>query len=189
VGWNRRIVGLVLVGMAWAVPALATPARIVWDEEGSTVKTWVRPAPPGSESGQEVQRVAALNGRLLTFERADTSLYAVFLDSPSRMPQLRRILDHVGGPSRWRQAERPELTAFLGQAASFEWLPLKRSGALTVMADDNRQPGKTYLVVVNSSGEILGSRPLWDPPTLAHSASSRSRAQIPSDRSMPGGTD
>jgi hypothetical protein len=186
---HRRILGLVIVGLAWAVPALATPTRIAWDEESSPVRTWVRPAPPGSDADQEIQRVAALHGRLLAFERADTSLYAVFLDSPSRMPQLRRILQSVGGPARWRETERPELTSFLDHGASFEWLPLKKSGALTVVADDNRQPGKTYLVVINGSGEILGSRPLWDAPDLAQAASSRSRTQILSDRSVPGGTD
>jgi len=182
-------VGLVALGTLWAVPALATPARIAWDEQGSTMKTWVRPAAPGSSTDREIQRVAALKGQLLTFERADTSLYAVFLDSPSRMPQLRRILDRVGGPATWRQAERPELTAFLNHGASYEWLPLEQSGSLTVMADDHRQPGKTYLVVVNSTGEILGSRPLWNTPGLAQADLPRSRAQIPSDRDMPGGTD
>ena len=47
----------------------------------------------------------------------------------------------------------------------------------------------TFLAVVNGSGEILGSRPLWDTPGHAQAVSARSRAQIPSDRSMPGGTD
>jgi hypothetical protein len=181
-------VGLVIAGALWAAPALALPARIAWNEQETVVKTWVRPAAPGSETGREVQRVASLQGQILAFDRADTSLYVVFLDSPSRMPQLRRVIDRVGGPGRWRQADRPELAAFLDDGASYEWLPLRPSGALTVVADSQRQPGKTYLAVVNGAGDILGSRPLWDATAPAEGLAA-SRAQILSDRSMPGGTD
>lgn len=153
------IAGTALVALVLAATADARD-RIVWETWTPEVATRPDPQAPSGGTG----RVAPLDGRLLTFEPADADLYAVFLDSEASLTALRQVLTLAGAPPVWRRTESPQLEAFLEGPGAYEWLQLGSNGSFRLVADDLRQPGKTYVVVVNADGDILGSRPLWTAP-------------------------
>jgi hypothetical protein len=87
---------------------------------------------------------------------ADTALYAVFLpgerDVQALTEQLRRA------PSRGTGRVRTVLETHGG----YEPLSLEPNGALAIFADEAVIGDRRVVVVVNSRGEILGTRPLWE---------------------------
>lgn len=171
--------GLATVALLGTVLALsAGPAgagnRIRWEPGPPSVVfrhvTW--PEALG-RTGARTQLLADLDGRLLSMARADTALYAVFLNRTADVPHLTALLRDFGSPGHWvEEAYNPRLSAFLAGSVGYERIRLGVNGALTVHADEGRFPDKRVVAVVNGAGDILGVRPVWQSAVPAEEAAS-----------------
>jgi hypothetical protein len=156
---KMRLITLTLLGTVLMAPATpqAQP-RVNWETDSPEITE--RTAPDA-----EFHRVAPLKGRLSALSRGDVRLYAVYLERRGDTGSLMKVLREVGSPAGWREAGESEtLGAFLTGPGSYEWIELQVNGAFTLYADNHRQPGKDYVVIINGAGDILGARPLWSAP-------------------------
>jgi hypothetical protein len=155
---------IALTGLLAVLAPAATLAagRIDWDPGPPSVLfrhvTW----PAATGAAPQAQLLADLNGRLRSLAKADTALYAVFLDRAADVQTLAAVLRDHGSPARWRaRAYDPEVSAFLTTQAAVEPIRLQTNGSLTIHADEGRFPRKDFVAVVNGAGDILGARPVW----------------------------
>ena len=139
-----------LLVFAGSTPALAG-TRIVWEPGSSSTVLDVI-----DRESKDSTRLAIHQGRLIAFSPADTRLFAVFLEDESAVARLERRLR-----GRAVQPMPDLLRDALPGTASFDELKLERNGRLTLFADEAVRPETEWVAVVNGSGEILGSRPLW----------------------------
>jgi hypothetical protein len=113
---------------------------------------------PGPEG--HAHRFVTLVGNLRAFAPDDASLYAIYLGDRGDLGILRDLLARHGSPASWNRQDR-DVSGFLGNHALLEWLPVETNGEVVVRADEANVPGKRLVAVVNESGEILGTHPLW----------------------------
>lgn len=134
-----------------AAGSASAGTRIIWDPGNSSTVLDVIDG-----ESRAVTRLAIHEGRLTAFSPADTRLFAVFLRGEDDVARLKKSL------RRHSSRSVPEiLRDALSGPASFDELKLESNGRLTLFADEAVLPEKHWVAVVNSSGEILGSRPLW----------------------------
>lgn len=165
----RLAAGMVgaLTLLAIAVPATAdSGARIRWETETPSILfRHVSESVYFGDSAETPRTLlyASLSGRLLSLAPADTALYAVFVDDREQLHRIGELLNELGTHREWPAAPHYPLSLG-GNGASYERIPIDRNGRLVIHADEARHPAAHYLAVVNSVGEVLGSRPVWAAP-------------------------
>lgn len=160
---SKARIWMALAGFLVVVAPAAARAtgRIDW-EPGPPSVLFRHVDLPASGGVPQAQLLADLNGRLRSLAKADTALYAVFLDRADDVETLSAILRDHGSPARWTgRGFDPEVSTFLTTRAAVEPIRLQTNGSLTIHADEGRFPGMDFVAVVNGAGDILGARPVW----------------------------
>jgi hypothetical protein len=160
------LVGLgVIVSAGLAFGTGMPDSRIEWEGNPTVLTVSFSPSSILEDTGAGLveTRAVRFSGRLLRLSRADTLLFSVYLDEIEDVPLLTEVLESAGNPSDWDLIDQDELLGeFLRRHAAVEELPIDPNGHLAIVADNDRLPGMNHLVVVNSAGEILGTRTLWE---------------------------
>ncbi len=158
-----KILIISIASLALAAGAVLAQERVRWEPGAPAVL--FRHVPPeigGRSGGGDALLLADLSGRLTTFARGDTALYAVYLPDRAHAHELAELLRRAPDRSRWLHAGTdPDLGRFLRASAVLQPVELGSNGALVLHADEGRIRGKDYVAVVNGAGEIVGARPVW----------------------------
>jgi len=163
----RLVAGLVgiMIVLALVVPVTAVAGpRIQWETKTPSIhfRHVSESVYFGDTTGTPRTLLqASLSGRLLSLAPADTALYAVFFRNRDELSKLTRLLNDIGTPTEWNAS--PHCPLDRGRA-SYERIRMDGNGRLVIQADEARHPASNFLAVVNSAGEILGSRPVWTAP-------------------------
>ena len=111
------------------------------------------------DASNETSRLAFHRGCLTAFTPADAALYAVILSDTDQLARLRSAL-RENAPRTHTQ----DVLAATLPATAVERITLGENGALAVFVDEAVHRDAELLVVVNASGEILSTRPVWETP-------------------------
>lgn len=148
----QRFTGWVLALLAVLCVAPADAAsRIDWETGNAS---WVVDLVTADEVSA---RLALHQGRITAFTPADAKLYAVLLDDPSQLSALERTLK--ARPDATRQILAARISDHY-----CEPINLGRNGELSVFIDEAIHRDAELLVVINASGDILSTRPVWESP-------------------------